>query len=105
MKKTIANITLTLLLAMPVLSLITTLLPVERQKMDLACQSAFPGDGEDQQDDSDPTKSNEMDQDSEFLMEKYSWLPMLVCLKQWASSRTCLFIEHHGEVGTPPPKM
>jgi hypothetical protein len=104
MKKTIANITLALLLGMPVFSLITTLLPLERQKINLPYQLAFPGDLEDQQDDSDPTKDNENNRDSDFIMETYSLLQLPLRIKQHESRQERLFKEHHREVGTPPPK-
>jgi hypothetical protein len=105
MKKTIANIILTLLLAVPVFSLITTLLPIGPHKMDLVHQLAFPADLEDQQDDSDPTKDNETDRDGDIIVEPYSLLLLPLRIRQNESGQERLFTEHHGEVGTPPPKM
>jgi len=105
MRKTIANITVSLLLAVPVFSLITLLLPVEKEKMSLAYQLSFPGDVEDQQDDSNPTKDTETDQDTDIIMEKYSLLQLPLRLKQNESRQARLFSEHHREVGTPPPKQ
>lgn len=104
MRRIIANITITLLLAVPVFSLITPLLPIEQERLSLAYQLAFPGDFQDQQDDSNSTKDSEIDQDSDIVMEKYSLLQLPVRLKQNESRQARLFREHHREVVTPPPK-
>ena len=105
MRKNIANIILILLLAVPVLSWVIVLQPAERQKISLINPFAFPGDLEDQQDDSDPTRDNETIQYSDIIMENYSLLQLPLGLKQNESRQERLFREHHREVGTPPPKL
>ena len=104
MRKTIANITLALLLAVPVFSLVAVVLVVKQEKLRLAYQVPFPGDVEDQQNDSDPARDGETDQDTDIVMEKYLLFQVPLHLKQNESRQECLFREHHREVGTPPPR-
>jgi hypothetical protein len=105
MSKIIANILLPLLLAVCVLSWIAVLQPSERQKINPAYQFSFPGELEDQQSDSDPTKDNETNQNSDVIMENYALLPWPLRLRQNESRQEELFSEHDRDVGTPPPKQ
>ena len=104
MTKNITNINLTMVLALTVLSWIAVMQPAELQKINAAFQFAFPGDLEDQQSDSDPTKDNEINQNSDFIMENYALVQLPLPLNQNESRQERLFSEHHRDVGTPPPK-
>ncbi|SRR5258706_7868902 len=105
MRKSIANFILTVLLLVAVISWITVVQAVERQKINLAYQFAFPGDLEDQEDETDPTRDNETSLNSDFIMESCSLLQLPLRLKQNDLRQERLFREHHREVGTPPPKL